>query len=57
MTVTKELKEPPAKKDTTLWWKEDNWSRMKKAMEIRRNPAVDGVWDEACLELGKYPVP
>ena len=26
-------------------------------MEIRRKPAVDGLCDESCLELCKYPVP
>ena len=30
--VTKELEEPPAKQKISLWWKEENWSRMNKAL-------------------------
>ena len=29
-----------------LWWKEENWPTLKKAMEIRRNPAFNEVCDE-----------
>ena len=49
-TVTKELEEPSAKQKSTLWWKEKNCPRLKKAMEIWRNPEINGVCDE-------YPVP
>ena len=30
---------------------------MKKAMDRRRNPAVNGVCDAACLELSEDPFP
>ena len=29
-----------------FWWKEDNWTTLKKYLERRRNPAVNGVCDE-----------
>ena len=55
--VTKEFEEPAAKRKRTLWWKEENWPRLKKAMERRRNPEVDGACDAACLGLVEDPVP
>ena len=30
----------------TLWWKEENWPVPKKALERRKNTAVNGVCDE-----------
>ena len=30
---------------------------LKKALDRRRNTAVNGVCDAACLELGEDPVP
>ena len=45
-TVTKELEEPVSKQKKTLWCKEENWRTMKKALERRRNPAVNRVCDE-----------
>ena len=56
-TVTKKLEEPKAKQKRSLWWKEENWPRLKKAMDIWRNPAVNGVCDEDFLELDEDPVP
>ena len=55
-TVTKELEEPLAKWNMTLWWKEETWPRPKKAMERWKNPAANGVFNAACLELGKDTV-
>ena len=55
--VTKELDETAENLKRTSWWKEENWSRMKKALENWRKPVVNGVSDEACLGLSKYPVP
>ena len=40
-----------------MWWKEENWPTLKKSLERRRNPAVNKVYDAACLELGEDPVP
>ena len=37
-TATKELEEPSAKRNMTLWWKEENWPRLNKSMEMQRNP-------------------
>ena len=31
-TVNKELEEPEEKRNRTLWWKDENWLRLKKAM-------------------------
>ena len=45
-TVTKELEEPEEKKMRILWWKEENCPTPKKALERRRNPAVNQVCDE-----------
>ena len=42
-TVTKEVEEPEAKRMRILGWKEDNWTTLKKALERRRNPEVNGV--------------
>ena len=56
-TANKELEEPESKRKSNLWWKEDNWPRLKKDMERRRNPEVNGVFNKACLELGKDSVP
>ena len=55
-TVTKENEEPAEKRKRTSWWKEDKWPRLKKYLERLRNPMVDGVCDEGCLELGKDPI-
>ena len=30
----------------TLWWKEENWTTLKKALERRKNPEVNGLCDE-----------
>ena len=51
-TFTKNLEEPEEKRKGDLWCKEENWPRLKKAMERRRDPAVNKVRDAACLELG-----
>ena len=37
--------------------KEENRTRTKKSLDNRSNPGFDGLCDEACLELGNYPVP
>ena len=42
-TVTKEVEEPEAKRMRILGWKEDNRTTLKKALERRRNPEVNGV--------------
>ena len=52
-TVTNELEEPAAKRNRTLCWKEEKWPRLNKYLERRRNPAVNGVFDAAYLELGE----
>ena len=36
-TVPKELEEPSEKQKRRLWWKEENWPTLKKAMERQRN--------------------
>ena len=56
-TFTKEIDEPPTRRNVNLLWKEWNWQRLKKAMNKRRNPAVNEVCDEYCLELGEDSVP
>ena len=56
-TVNKEHEEPSPKLKRDSWWKGENWPRPKKDLEIWRNTMVNGLCDEACLELGKYPVP
>ena len=40
-----------------LWWKEENWPRLKKYLERLRNPTVYGVCDERYLGFGKDTVP
>ena len=55
-TVTKELEELEEKRKIILRWKKKNWPRLKKYMERRRNPEVNGVCDAAYFELGKDPV-
>ena len=32
VTATKDLEEPVAKQNRNLWWKEDNWPRLNKAI-------------------------
>ena len=44
-TFTKELEETDAKQKRNLWCEEENKPRLKKAMEIWRNPEVNGVCD------------
>ena len=49
-----------------LWWKEENWPTLKKALEIRRNPEDNGLCDEDpvprmkvinCLQrIGNMPI-
>ena len=56
-TVTKQLEEPAEKRSMTLWWKEENWTRLKRYMDIWRNPEASVVCDADCLGLGKDPVP
>ena len=56
-TVTKELEEPSAKRNRNLLCKEENLPRLKKYLGRLRNPAVNGVCDADCLELGKDTVP
>ena len=56
-TVIKGLEEPQSKQKRTLWWKEENCPSLNKSMERRRNPAVNGVCDAACLDLGEDTVP
>ena len=56
-TVTKDLDEPEATQMSTLWWKEENWPSLNKAMERHRNPEVSGLCDAACLGLGKDTAP
>ena len=55
-TVTNELEEPVEKQNMTICQKEDNWPMTNKYLDNWRNPAVDGVCDEACLGLGKDPI-
>ena len=55
-TVTNELEETTAKRNKTLWQKEENWKITKKPMERWSNPTVNGVCNVDCLELGKDPV-
>ena len=55
-TVTKEVEEPTENQKKNFWWKEENWPRLKKVLERRRNPVVNGVCDAACLGLGRDPV-
>ena len=55
-TVTKEVEETTENQKKNFWWKEENWPRLKKVLERRRNPVVNGVYDAACLELGRDPV-
>ena len=55
-TVTRELEEPSAKKKRNLCSKEENRPRLKKTMERRRNPSVNGLCDADCLELGEDPI-
>ena len=55
--VTKELEEPLVNRNRTLWWKEQKWPRLKKALQRQRNPAVNVLCDAACLELGKDTAP
>ena len=40
-----------------MWWKEENWTRLNKDLERRRNPAVNGVCDATFLGLGEDSVP
>ena len=56
-TFTKDNEEPASKRNRALWCKEDNWKRLKKLLEILRNPTVVGVCDEGYLELGEDPIP
>ena len=56
-TVTNELEELVATLTMPLWWKEENWPTLKKALERQRNPDVNGVCYAACLELDDYLVP
>ena len=56
-TVIKGLEESQSKQKRTLWWKEENCPSLNKSMERRRNPAVNGVCDAACLDLGEDNVP
>ena len=44
--VTKELEEPAATRMRTLWWKEENWLTLKKALDRWKNPSINGVYDE-----------
>ena len=46
-----------AKKQRNYWWKEANWLRLKKVLVNSWYPYLRGQCDEACLELGLYPVP
>ena len=39
------------------WWKEENWPRLKKDLDIWRNPTVDGMCDEGDLKVDEDPVP
>ena len=55
-TVTKELEEPAAKRKMTLFWKEENWTRLKKAMGRHRNTVLNGVCEADCLELDEDTV-
>ena len=42
-TFTKELEEPAANQMRILWWKQQNWSMLKKALQRQRNPVVSLV--------------
>ena len=53
--VAKEI--PPAKKQRTSWWTEDNWPRLKKALMNSRCPDVIEQCGEYCLDLGFYLFP
>ena len=55
-TVTKEDEEPSAKQNRSLWWNTENLPRQKKSMERMINSAVDGVFDNGYLGLGKDPM-
>ena len=46
-----------SKKHGNYWWTEANWPRLKEALVNSRYPYLRGQCDEACLELGFYPVP
>ena len=48
-TVNKYNEEPAENIKRNLWWKEENWPRLKKSLEIPSNPTVDGVCDEGSL--------
>ena len=46
-----------AKKNMRYWWTENNWQRIKEALANSWYPYLRVQYDEACLELGLYPVP
>ena len=53
-TITKENddwaeEEKAANLNRTLWWAEENWPRLKKALGRQRKPKVDRVWYEGDL--------
>ena len=56
-TVTKENEEPAAKRKRISWWKEENYLRLNKYLEIMRNLTVYRVYDEGDLDLGKDLIP
>ena len=45
-----------AKKQRNYWWTEANWPRLKEDLVNSQYPYLRGQCDEACLELGLYPI-
>ena len=50
--VTNDNEEPAATRKRTLWWNDENQTRLKKYIERMRNTLIDIVCVEGDLELG-----
>ena len=55
-TVRVAKERPAAKKQRNYWRTEENWTRLKRALENSQYPSLRGQCDEACLKLGLDPV-